>query len=64
MSATDLKKWMESNNKSVVDVSSMTKIGTDTIRDFLKGEHVSPRTVNHLELFVRVYSMKTANTAA
>lgn len=53
MSATDLKKWMEKNGKTVVDIAAALQIHPNTVSNFLKGKSVHRGTRAALERLTR-----------
>jgi Leu/Phe-tRNA-protein transferase len=44
MTGKDLKKWMEKNEKTVIDVASATKTHPQTVQRFLNGKTVHRAT--------------------
>lgn len=51
MKAIELKKWMEQNDKTIVDVASVAKTHPQTVQRFLNGRNVHRAT---LEAFKRL----------
>lgn len=51
MTAKDLKKWMEINDKNVIDIASLAKTHPQTVKRFLDGRDVHRVT---LEAFKRL----------
>lgn len=49
---SELKKWMDKNEKSTVDVASLTHVSEKTVQRFLKGEVETQPIV--LEAFKRL----------
>jgi predicted transcriptional regulator len=60
MSATELKRWMDTNGVRAVDIASALKISEDTVKRFLAGTtrpHLS--TIASIERFVSERSAKS-----
>lgn len=53
MKAADLKRWMDKNGKTAVDVASMSKVSLQTVDRFLKGSSVRPVVLAAFERLVR-----------
>lgn len=58
MTGKDLKKWMELNDKTAVDVASATKTHPQTVQRFLNGREVHRAT---LEAFRRLVAAEYSN---
>jgi len=53
MQAADLKRWMEENGKTVIDVASLAKVSLNTVNSFLAGRRVRPVVAAAFERLVR-----------
>lgn len=58
MKAVELKKWMEKNDVTEVDIASALKIHPITIYRFLKGKSVNRSTLAGFERFISSFSEK------
>lgn len=52
MSVSDLKKWMERNEMTPIDIAAALKIHPNTVNNFLKGKRVHRSTRAALERLV------------
>ncbi len=52
MSVNDFKAWMDRNNKTTVDIASITGFNPNTIDRYLKGENVHRSTRRVLESLI------------
>jgi transcriptional regulator with XRE-family HTH domain len=48
MNAARLRKWMDQNNKTIVDIASLLRLAPGTVSNFLKGKNVHRSTLNLL----------------
>ena len=52
MTSQDLKKWMEQNDFTVVDIASVLKLDPKTVMNYLSGKRVHRSTENLLSSLI------------
>lgn len=62
MTGKQFKNWMKEQGLRVTDIASETKLGTNTIYAFRRGQDVRPTTVDILNQFVQRYEQMAGAT--
>lgn len=63
MSASELRAWMDKNDKTVINIASDLSLSVDTVRRYLKGESVNRSTQKLIESLLKQDPPTKAATA-